>query len=282
MPAGAPADQDPMAVAGSRRRLALLVVAVAAVVGIGATGLVGAFRDEASTARGRDSAIGRRLRAAFVVRVEDQPLAEATATLRLTNSSDRPAWYQGNECAGPGHPAIGPEGRHPESASILEEGPIRDRLIAAGESTRTVSLGRSDGEFCELGEGVVRVEPHETVSWEYRSVDAPVDRSSALVAVAVVPEVDRGGRSVGRLRLAVPFPELPDARGLAVDPAVDAFLADPTVADLVSTTGENGVLTAVSREGDVWRMSLGTGAGDLSGEVHPDFTVTDVHIVAPP
>ena len=100
-----------MAVAGSRRRLALLVVAVAAVVGIGATGLVGAFRDEASTARGRDSAIGRRLRAAFVVRLEDQPLAEATATLRLTNSSDSARLVPGQRMRGtgpPGHRAGGP------------------------------------------------------------------------------------------------------------------------------------------------------------------------------
>jgi len=271
-----------MAAEASRRRFARRAAAVVALVAIGATGLVVAFRDDVSIAEGRDSATGERLRATLVVALEDRPLAEATATLRLTNTSDRPSWYRGNECEGPGEPSIGPEGLRPLQGTVLEDGSIRDRLIAAGEATLRVGLGRSDGELCEPGEGLVRVEAHETVSWAYRSSDIPVDRSSALVAVAVVNETNRRGRSAGRLRLMVPFPELPEARALTVDQAVDAFLADPTVADVVATAGEDGVLTVVTREGDVWRMNLGTSTGDLSGEVHTDLRITDVRFVPLP
>jgi hypothetical protein len=272
-----------MDVDAPRRPVPWRIAAVVALVGIAATGgLVVAFRDSGSTTEGRDSATGRRFEARLVVELDDRALAGATATLRLTNSSAQPAWYQGNECQGPGDPAIGPEGMRPQPVTALEEGSIRERLIAAGEATRRVSLGRADGTFCEPGDGMVEVGPHETVSWEYRTVDVPVDRSSPVAAVVVIREATRTGRSVDRLRLLVPFSALPDAGGLTVDQAVDAFLADPTVADMVASSGDDGMLTVVSREGQVWRMSLGSSAGDLSGEVQPDLLVTNVHLVPAP
>ncbi|HEY8059282.1 MAG TPA: hypothetical protein VID94_11045 [Acidimicrobiales bacterium] len=266
-----------------RRPVSWRVAAVVALLGIAATGgLAVVFRNSGSTTEGQDSATGRRLEARLVVELDDRALAEATATLRLTNTSDQPAWYRGNECEGPGDPAIGPEGMRPPPVNALEEGSIRDRLIAAGEATRRVSFGRADGTFCEASEGLVEVGPNETFSWEYRTFDVPVDRSSTVAAVVVIGEVTRTGRSVDRLRLVVPFSALTDAGGPTVDQAVDAFLADPTVAGMVASSGDDGVLTVVSREGRGWRMSLGSSAGDLSGEVQPDLLVTNVHLIPAP
>ncbi|MET0739405.1 MAG: hypothetical protein ABW035_14095 [Acidimicrobiales bacterium] len=266
-----------------RRPFPWRVAAVVALAGIVATGgFVVTFRDGASTTEGHDSATGRRLEARLVVELDDRALAEATATLRLTNTSDQPAWYRGNECQGPGNPAIGPEGMRPQPVTALEEGSIRERLIAAGEATRRVSFGRADGTFCEPGDSLVEVGPNETVSWDYRTYDLPVDRSTAVAAVVVIGEATRTGRPVDRLRLVVPFSALSDAGGPTVDQAVDAFLADPTVADMVASSGDDGMLTVVSREGQVWRMTLGSSAGDLSGEVQPDLLVTNVHLIDAP
>lgn len=272
-----------MDVDSPRRPVPWRAVAVVALVGIAATGgLAVAFGGGGSTTEAGDSATGRRLEARLVVELDDRPLAEATATLRLTNTSDQPAWYEGSECQGPGDPAIGPEGMRPQPVTVLEEGSIRERLIAAGEATRRVSFGRADGSFCETSDGLVEVGPQETVSWDYRTVDLPVDRSSEVVAVFVIQEATRTGRPVDRLRLVVPFPALGDADGPTVNQAVDAFLADPTVADMVAASGDDGVLTVVSREGAGWRMSLGSSGGDLSGEVQPDLLVTNVHVIAAP
>jgi len=266
-----------------RRPFPWRVAAVVALVGIAATGgLAVAFGGGGSTTEARDSATGRRLEARLVVELDDRPLAEATATLRLTNTSDQPAWYEGSECQGPGDPAIGPEGMRPPAVTALEEGSIRERLIAAGEATRRVSFGRADGSFCETGDDLVEVGPQETVSWDYRTVDLPVDRSSAVAAVFVIQEATRTGRPVDRLRLVVPFPALGDADGPTVNQVVDAFLADPNVADMVAASGDDGVLTVVSREGAGWRMTLGSSAGDLSGEVQPDLLVTNVHAISAP
>jgi hypothetical protein len=275
-----------MSAESSRRRRALIVAAVVALVGIGATGLVVAFRDDgASTVEGRDEGEGERLSATLVVRVEDEALADVTATLTLRNESDRPAFYAGNECAGPGDPRIGPVGAGPGGdvgRSIDATGPVRERLIAAGRAAQVIGLGRASGEFCEMGLSQVRIDPGDTQTWEYRSGEAPVDRSAAVRAVTVVDETTRTGRSLGRIRLVIPFPDLPEARGLSIDQAVDAFLGHPDVVALLRATGEDGVLTVVSREGDVWTMNLGSSRGDLSGEVHPDLTVSDVRIADPP
>lgn len=270
-----------MTAAVSRRRLARNVAAVVALVAVAATGLVVAFRDEGSTAAGRDVAEGDRLRVTLVVKVEDQPLAEATATLRLTNTSDQPAWYRSDECDGPGRPAIGPEGVAPRQAGTPGNGALRDRLIAAGEASLRVELAVPDPGLCDPDVGPVDLDPGESVSWTYRSGAEAVDRSSALVAVAVVREANRQGRTVGRLRATVPFPELPGAGGLTIDRAVDVFLAEPTVVELLATAGEDGVLVGVTREGPIWRMSLGSAAGDLSAEVHPDLTVREVDLLTP-
>jgi len=126
-----------MDVDSPRRPVPWRAVAVIALVGIAATGgLAVVFRAGDSATEARDSATGRRLEARLVVELDDRALAEATATLRLTNPSDQPAWYEGSECQGPGNPAIGPEGMRPEPVTALEEGSIRERLIAAGEATR--------------------------------------------------------------------------------------------------------------------------------------------------
>jgi len=71
------------------------------------------------------------------------------------------------------------------------------------------------------------------------------------------------------------------AGGLTIDRAVDVFLAEPTVVELLATAGEDGVLVGVTREGPIWRMSLGSAAGDLSAEVHPDLTVREVDLLTP-
>ena len=252
-----------------------------ALVGVAATGLVVAFRDEASIAAGRDVAEGDRLRVAFVVEVEDRTLAGATATLRLTNTSDQPAWYRGSECDGPGLPAIGPAGPPPRQSTALGNAALRDRLIAAGEQSLRVDLVVPDPGLCDPDLVAVRLDPGATVSWEYRSEADAVDRSSAVAAAVVVREANRRGRTTARLRAEVPFPEVPGGGGLTVDRAVDAFLADPTVVELVAAVGEDGILVGVTREGEIWRMSLGSDAGDLSAEVHPDLGVRDVHLVTP-
>jgi hypothetical protein len=265
-----------MAVEASTRRRVRNVAAVVALVGVAATGLVVAFRDEATTAAGRDVAEGERLRVTLVVKAEDQLLADATATVRVTNTSDRPAWYKGDECDGPGRPVVRPDGTPARQGPTLSTGSIRDRLIAAGESALSVELVPPDPGLCDPDERPVEVDPGATLTFEYRTGATPVDRSSAVAANAVVREADRRGRTIGRLRVTVPFPEVSGEGGLTIDRAVDAFLADPTVASLVAAVEGDGVLVGVTRDGGIWRMSLGSIAGDVSGEVHPDLVVRDV------
>ena len=265
-----------MAAVASRRRLARNAAAVLALVGVGATGLVVAFRDDTATEARRDAVRGERLRAVLVVAMDDEPLAEATATLRLTNGSDRAAWFRGDECGGPGRPSVRPRGDRPASGPDVGDGTLRVRLIAAGATALGVELVAAGDAPCGPGGAPVRIEPDETLTREFRTGGTLVDRSSTQAVQAVVIEVDRRGRPLGRLRVRVPFPELPDARSLTVDQAVDAFLADPTVAEFVAAAGDVGMLTVVSREGDAWRLSLGTVGGDLSAKVRPDLTVTDV------
>jgi len=270
-----------MAAEASTRRRVRNAAAVLALVVVATTGLVVAFRDEGSTAAGRDVVDGDRLRVTLVVNVEDQPLAAANATLRVTNTSDQAAWYRGDECDGPGRPAIGPEGVPPRRSATVGTAALRDRLIAAGEASLRVDLVVADPGLCDPDVVAVRLDPGETVSWVYGSGADAVDRSSALVGTTVVREANRRGRTIGRLRATVPFVELADAGGLTIDRAVDAFLVDPTVTGLVATAGEDGVLVGVTREGDIWRMSLGSGAGDLAAEVHPDLTVRNVNVQTP-
>ena len=86
-------------------------VAVVALVGIAATGgLAVAFGGGGSTTEASDSATGRRLEARLVVELDDRPLAEATATRRLTNTSDQPAWYEGASARGRATPPSAPRG----------------------------------------------------------------------------------------------------------------------------------------------------------------------------
>lgn len=271
-----------MAAEASRRRRVRNAAAVLALLAVAATGLVVAFRDEDSTAAGRDVANGDRLRVAFRVEVQDRALAEATATVRLTNRSDRPAWYRGDECDGPGRPAIEPTGAAARPRAAVGDGSLRDRLIAAGEASLRVDLVVPDPGLCDPDRVAVRLEPGESVTWAYRSGADAVDRSSAVVAAVVVREANRLGRRTDRLRAEVRFPEVPGRGGLTIGRAVDAFLADPAVVELVAAVGEEGILVGVTREGEVWRMSLGSEAGDLSAAVRPDLTVRDVHLVTPP
>ena len=270
-----------MAAEASTRRRVRNAAAVLALVGVAATGLVVAFRDETTSAAGRDVANGERLRVTLVVEVEDRARAEATATLRLTNTSEQPAWYRGSECDGPALPAIGPEGDPPRQAATVGNAELRDRLIAAGEASLRVDLVLPDPGLCDPDVVAVRLEPGETVTWAYASGADGVDRSAPLVASVVVREANRQGRTTGRLRAEVPFPEMPGGSGLTIDRAVDAFLADATVVELVTATGEDGILVGVTREGEIWRLSLGSDAGDLSAEVHPDLTVHDVNVQTP-
>lgn len=270
-----------MAAEASTRRRVRNVAAVVALVGVAATGLVVAFRDEPTAAAGRDVANGERLRVTLVVEVEDQTPAEATATLRLTNTSDRTAWYRGSECDGPGLPTIGPEGAPARQSGSIGNAALRDRLIAAGEASLRVDLAVPDPGLCDPDVVAVRLEPGETVTWAYESGADAVDRSSPLVATAVVREANRQGRTTGRLRADVPFPEMPGGSGLTIDRAADAFLADPTVVELVTAVGEDGILVGVTREGEIWRLSLGSDAGDLSAEVHADLTVRNVNVQTP-
>lgn len=270
-----------MAAEAPTRRRVRNVAAVVALVGVAATGLVVAFREEHTSAAGRDVAGGDRLRVTLAVKVEDQTPAHATATLRLTNTSDRVAWYRGSECDGPGVPTIGPEGASARQRGAIGTAALRDRLIAAGEAALRVDLVVPDPGLCDPDVVALRLESGETVTWEYESGAAAVDRSSAVVATAVVREANRRGRTTGRLRAEVPFPELPGGGGLTIDRAVDAFLADPAVVELVTAVGRDGILVGVTREGEVWRMSLGSDAGDLSAEVHADLTVRAVDLVTP-
>ena len=270
-----------MAADASTRRRIRNVAAVVVLLGVAATGLVVAFRDEATAAAGRDVVNGDRLRVTLVVKVEDQPLAEATATLRVANTSEQPAWYRGNECDGPGLPTIGPEGARPRQSGAIGAAALRDRLIAGGEASLRVDLVVPEPGLCDPDLVAVRLDPGESASWVYGSGADAVDRSSPVVATTVVREANRQGRTTGRLRATVPFPELAGAGGLTIDRAVDAFLADPTAVELVTAVGEDGVLVGVTREGAVWRMSLGSSEGDLSAVVHPDLTVREVDLQTP-
>lgn len=271
-----------MAAEASTRRRVRNLVALLALLAVAATGLVVAFREEPTSAAGRDVADGERLRVTLVVTVEDQTVAEATATLRLTNSSDRPAWYRGSECDGPGLPTIAPEGGPSRQSGAIANATLADRLIAAGEAALRVDLVVPEPGLCDPDLVAVRLEPGETVTWEYESGAVPVDRSSTLAAAVVVREANRRGRTTGRLRAEVPFPELSGGGGLSIDRAVDAFLSEPAVVELITVVGEDGILVGVTREREIWRMSLGSDAGDLSAEVHADLSVRNVNVQATP
>ncbi len=249
-----------------------MIVAIVALVVVAAAGLVVSFGGGPGTVKGEDTARGERLEATFVVQLEDRPVSDAAATLELTNTSERPAWYENIECSGPSEPWIGPAGARGQGG-VATEGPLRDRLIAAGVASRVVALYPTGDQGCDPGGGAVEVGPGETVTFEYRSGTDPVDRSSELRAVASVSEVDRRGRSLGRLRLVVALEADSDAPGTTVDQVVDAFLADPSVTAFVVETGEDGLLAHVAPDESGWRISVSTSDGHLAAEVHPDLTV---------
>lgn len=267
------ADANDMAADAARSRL-LVVGLVLAIAAVAATGLMVAFRDEASAIEGRDSARGERLKATFVVEVEDEAVADATATLRLTNTSDETAWFAPAECSVPTEPWIAPEGARAPGA-VETHAPLRERLITAGATARSVTLYPDADAECAPPDGPVEVAAHETVTVAYVA-EGQVDRSSALRAVAAINEVTRNGRSIDRLRLVVPIEADPDADGATIDQAVDAFLADPQVADFVAASGDAGMLTTVTLEEDGWRIGLSSSIGDLSAEVLDGIAVTSV------
>jgi hypothetical protein len=257
------------------RRPALVAGALLALAAVVLTAMVVSSGEQVDWDQGRDRQDGARLRAVLVVRAEHALTAEVTATVRLTNAGDRPAWFRGSPCAGPGAPVARPEGASPGTPGPDAGAAVRERLIRAGEATAVVTLVPADDEPCDPGERRVRVDPGATLSWTHRSPGPVVDRSSAARATLVVQELDRAGRPAGRLRLVVPLAELPGSVGATIDQVVDAFLAEPRVVELLDVAGDD-VLTVVRREGASWRLSLGSASGDVSAEVGPDLSVTDV------
>ncbi|HYF44915.1 MAG TPA: hypothetical protein VD926_01815 [Acidimicrobiales bacterium] len=252
-----------------RRRLVVagLVVGVAA---IAATAFV-VLRGGPGTIEAEDRAEGERLQATLVVRLQDEAVSDAAAVVEVTNPSDRPAYYAGSECSGPTEPWIGPEGaRGP--AGVTVRGTIRERLIAAGAASRVVPLYPTTDPSCDATDRVIAVDPHETVTFEYRSSTDPVDRSSSLRAVAAITEVTRRGRELGRLRLVAPLETVGDDRRATVDQAVDAFLADAAVQAFLADADDD-VLTHVAAEEDGWRISISAGADDIAADVGTDLLV---------
>jgi hypothetical protein len=76
----------------------------------------------------------------------------------------------------------------------------------------------------------------------------------------------------------VPIDADPDADGATVDQAVDAFLADGQVMDFVAASGDQGMLTHVTRVDAGWRIGLSSSVGDLSAEILDGVAVTSVTI----
>lgn len=271
--------------AEAARRPALLAAGCLALVALAATGLVVTFRDGTATVEARDEATGERLEASLAVELEDQPVAAATVTLRLTNPTNRPAYFRGNDCAGPGNPAIGPRSSSAAAQSAGDAAPIsdqtlRERLIANGERDRLVTLDRAGGELCDTGAGVVTVEPGETLAFEYATGSTLVDRAERVRATARVIETTRRGREIGRIRLAMAFDAHPDAGG-TVDQAVDAFLVHPEVADVLATADDQSWLTQVHREPDGWRIAITGDAGFVRARVlDAALAVVDVEVSA--
>ena len=263
-----------MAADAARSRL-LVVGLLLAVVGVAATGLAVAFRHPAGTIEARDSDRGERLRATFVLRVDDKAVAGATATLRLTNATDRAAYYVATPCSGPTEPWIAPEGARPQGG-LDPDLPLRERLLASAATARAVTM-YPDGEIDCDADGPVEVAPQATVTIDFASSDT-VDRSSPLQAVASIREVTRTGRALARLRLVVPIEAAEGAEGDSVEQAVDSFLAAPDVADFVRAAGDESMLTQVSREDGGWRIGLSASNGDLSAVIVDGVQVTEVTV----
>jgi hypothetical protein len=259
---------------GDDARSRLLVVGLLlAVVAVAATGLAVAFRHPAGTIDGRDTARGERLRATFVLHVEDEEVAGATATLRLTNASDRAAYYVATPCSGPTEPWIAPEGARPEGGLDPDQ-PLRERLLASAAAARAVTL-YPDGEVDCDADGPVEVAPHADLSIDFTAAGT-IDRSTPLQAVATIREVTRTGRGLGRLRLVIPIAAEGDEPGATVDQAVDTFLNDPEVDAFVDATGAESMLTQVTREDGGWRIGLSSSVGDISAVVLDGVRVTEV------
>jgi hypothetical protein len=255
------------------RRKLPVAVAITGLVVVAGSGLFVAFRPGPGTIQEEASVQGERLSATLVVRLQDEAVTDADATVVVTNDSDRPAYYSGSECSGPGQPWIGPEGaRAAQAGEVATNGLLRDRLIAAGSASRIVSLYPSSDPACDADEGVVAVAPHESVTFEYHSNNDPVDRSSELRGVAALTEVTRRGRELGRLRLIVPLAAADGADRATVDQAVDAFLADAQVIEFLADA-EDGVLAHVAPEDDGWRISVSASSGHLAADVGADLFV---------
>jgi hypothetical protein len=263
-----------MAADAARSRL-LVVGLLLAVMAVAATGLAVAFRHPAGSIEGRDSARAERLRATFVLHVDDEAVADATATLRLTNASDRAAYYVATPCSGPTEPWIAPEGARPNGGLDADQ-PLRERLLASAATARAVTM-YPDGELDCDADGPVEMAPQATMTIDFTAAGT-IDRSTPLEAVATIREVTRTGRALGRLRLVVPVEATGDDPGATVDQAVDAFLADPEVDAFVDATGDESMLTQVSREDGGWRIGLSSSNGDLSAVVLDGVRVTEVTV----
>ncbi|HET9770865.1 MAG TPA: hypothetical protein VFS16_08250, partial [Acidimicrobiia bacterium] len=206
-------------------------------------------------------------------RVDDEAVADATATLRLTNTSDRPAYYAARPCSGPTEPWIAPQGARPDGGLDPDQ-PLRERLLASAATARAVTM-YPDGELDCDADGPVEVAPRENLTIDFTAAGT-VDRATALQAVATIREVTRTGRALARVRLVVPVAAEGDDPGASVDRAVDAFLADPQVADFVDAAGGESMLTQVAREDGGWRIGLSASDGDLSAVIADDGRVVEV------
>jgi hypothetical protein len=262
-----------------RRRQALalgLLAVVTAAAGLGVLAIDRASTDEpVAIDEQQVDADGERLEAVFVVGIEHRPASAAYATLTITNRSARPAWYLASSCSGPALPEITPTGDQPRASAWRED---------LAEHGRTVILGREDGsrDSCDLLPELrpVRLDAGVSKTFRYASEVSLVDRSTDVHGVVVVTESTEDGDPVVDLRLDVPFGRLPGTRHVPVEAAVDAFLAEPEVADFVAEFGGGSYPSAV-REEDGWRFTV-TGSQELLvGHVSADSLAVDVSVERP-
>ena len=158
-------------------RRAPAALAVLAAVGLVVTALVVRYGSDVD--EGRDDAVGERLEATLVARVRHRPVADATATLTITNTSTEPAWFLGGDCAGPPEPQIVPGGDPPPSGP--PSGSRRELLRAEVEESRTVLLlrGQERYDHCDVPYDLVpvRLDPGVSRVVDYEVFQNLVDRA---------------------------------------------------------------------------------------------------------
>jgi hypothetical protein len=255
-------------------------VAVLAVVGLAVTGLVVRYRSDVD--EGRDDAHGDRLEATLVARVQHRSVAEATATLTITNTSTEPTWFLGGECAGPPEPQIVPAGDPPPNRPLVTS--RRELLMAEVEDGRTVRLvrerERDDHCVAPLELVPVRLDAGTSSVVDYRSFDNLVDRARSVRTVALITETSSSGEPVADLRLDVPFDTISGAQQVPTEDVVDAFLEDPRVGEVGDRWVEIGPW--VARRPGGWRFTVLLGYEQLRAFVRSDtLEVVDVEIGRP-